>query len=500
MNQVRTIIASSAMTYQQKLYKLAMEAEATLPPPQYPAAARQHIRAGVICEMSEGNAPYRPRYILPDYAVLMRRGSAFLGLDPPRTLAEALNALTIIYRHVPSITSFPVFLGNLDELLEPFVRRIPRAAAAAAIRGFLLHLDRTLTDSFVHANIGPRATRTGELILAAERELQNAVPNLSLKYSPQLTPRAFALDAVRTGLAVSKPYFVNDDLLRDTYPGGYGVASCYNTLPLGGGSFTLVRLNLAALARRNRGRNVARFLDRELPAAVAAMGAVIEARLRFLVEESGFFTRNFLVEEGFIARDRFTAMFGIYGLAECVNHLLNARAPRDRYGRGAAARSLGLAIMTLLRDEVARLRSRHCAITGHRYVLHAQSGITTDVGVTAGVRIPSGEEPPEIIDHIRHTAPFHDFFPAGVSDIFLFEKTARRNPAHVLDIAAGAMAAGLRLFAFGCSDSDLVRITGFLVKRSAIAQAKRGRPVLHGTVALSVDSFRSAALLNRIVR
>ena len=44
----------------------------------------------------------------------MEKGSPFLGLTPPQDLLEATNALLIMYHHVPSITSFPVYLGNLD--------------------------------------------------------------------------------------------------------------------------------------------------------------------------------------------------------------------------------------------------------------------------------------------------------------------------------------------------------------------------------------------------
>ena len=48
----------------------------------------------------------------------------------------------------------------------------------------------------------------------------------------------------------------------------------------------------------------------------------MDERIRFIVEESGFFENNFLAKEGFIHRDRFSAMFGLVGLAEAVNILL----------------------------------------------------------------------------------------------------------------------------------------------------------------------------------
>ena len=46
----------------------------------------------VICDMYEGNAPYRPRYVLPDYPKALRQGSQFLELPPPTDLDEALKA------------------------------------------------------------------------------------------------------------------------------------------------------------------------------------------------------------------------------------------------------------------------------------------------------------------------------------------------------------------------------------------------------------------------
>ena len=59
--------------------------------------------------------------------------------------------------------------------------------------------------------------------------------------------------------------------------------------------------------------------------SAALTAEVMEARIRFLVEESGFFDHHFLATEGMLHLDRFSAMFGIVGLAECTN-LLMARS------------------------------------------------------------------------------------------------------------------------------------------------------------------------------
>ena len=63
----------------------------------------------MICDLNEGYAVYRPRYIVPDYSVFVENGCEFLQLDPPKDLDELLDGLLILYTHVPSVTSFPVF-------------------------------------------------------------------------------------------------------------------------------------------------------------------------------------------------------------------------------------------------------------------------------------------------------------------------------------------------------------------------------------------------------
>ncbi|MBY6828978.1 DUF3029 family protein, partial [Clostridium botulinum] len=184
----------------------------------------------------------RPRYICPDYEKFMKQGSEFLNLNPPKDIWEATNNLLILYKHVPSITSMPVYIGNIDTLLDPFIS--DENEAYNAIKLFLLHIDRTITDSFCHANIGPKETKAGRLILKAQRELQTAIPNITLKYGKE-TSKEFAIDSINTALITAKPSFANHGIFSKDFPyNNYGIASCYNGLYIGGGSFTLVRLNL----------------------------------------------------------------------------------------------------------------------------------------------------------------------------------------------------------------------------------------------------------------
>lgn len=170
MDNVLNIIKDMTLTYEQKLLTLAKAAENSLNVLNIRKNAQEYIDEGIICDLLEGHAPYRPRYIVPDYEKFMKNGSGFLGLEPPKDIWEAVNSLLILYRHVPSVTSFPVYLGNIDTLLDPFIK--DEEEAFKAIKLFLTHIDRTLTDSFCHANIGPVDTKAGRLILRIERELQ----------------------------------------------------------------------------------------------------------------------------------------------------------------------------------------------------------------------------------------------------------------------------------------------------------------------------------------
>ncbi|STD49155.1 glycine radical enzyme, YjjI family [Edwardsiella tarda] len=96
---------------EQKRHFLALEAENHLPYPPLPDDARQALEEGVICDMFEGHAPYKPRYVLPDYARFLAQGSTWLELEPAQDFDDALAMLVILYHHVPSVTSMPVFFG-----------------------------------------------------------------------------------------------------------------------------------------------------------------------------------------------------------------------------------------------------------------------------------------------------------------------------------------------------------------------------------------------------
>ena len=495
MNKVLDIVTSKGLTYEQKVVALAHAAENSLEVLEIPEKTRHYMETGAICDLDEGHAPYRPRYIMPDYEAAVKKGCEFLQLYPPKDLDEVIQFLEILYRHVPSITSYPVYLGSIDRLIEPFLEGVSDEEAEKKLRLFLSYLDRTITDGFCHANLGPEETRTGRIILKLEKELQNAVPNLTLKYDPDITPDSYGELALYTSLYCANPAICNHRMHKDTY-GDYGISSCYNILPIGGGSYTLTRIVLPKLVPEAESRE--QFLTETLPDCLQRMGDYMNERIRFLVEESNFFETSFLSREGFISRDKFLAMFGVVGLAECTNLLMDD--PDKIYGSDQEADQLADQIMQVIAEYAETSKALYSEVFHDHFALHAQVGIDSDHGITSGVRIPVGMEPERMYDHLRHSARFHRFFPTGCADIFSFDPTGRNNPAAMLDIVKGAFSLGDKYISFYASDSDLVRITGYLVKRSEMEKYYEGEAVLQNTVYLGGDNYRNAHLENRKVR
>src|SRR5512141_244823 len=140
--RARAIIDDPALTYRQRMHRLAVLAENSLEPPPVSDACAAALDKRIVCDMYEGNAPHRPRYVLPDYAALLRDGSAFLELGPAGDLDEALTHLLIAYTQVPSITGYPVWLGDLDALLEPFTADVDDDGLYRRLRLFWISLDR----------------------------------------------------------------------------------------------------------------------------------------------------------------------------------------------------------------------------------------------------------------------------------------------------------------------------------------------------------------------
>ena len=477
MSRALDIIQNPTLTYRQQLVGLAQLGESTDDSLRYSDAYYEAKARGALCDLNEGVMPFRPRYVCPDYDLLFEKGCKFLELEPPKDLLEAVNALEIFYCHVPSITTYPVYLGDLDRLLEPFVVRENRDYAKKVLGLFLRSIDRVQTDSFVHADIGPEDSVTGRLLLELTEEMQLAIPNLTLRYDPERTSDDFALACVRCMLTTAKPSFANHRMFVKEWGERYAIASCYNGLLIGGGGFTLPRMRLYECALASSG--VEDFLTRALPEHIDLQLEYMDKRVKFIVEQSSFFKTNFLVTEGFVKRENFTGMFGVVGLAECCNHLLGISDNRKGFGMNEEATALGERIMDAIDARVKAHEAPYCEACGHRYRLHAQVGIDTDgMDDSPGTRIPIGAEP-TMLEQLEVNQRFHPYFPTGTGDIFKFEETWLKTPEAILPIIKGSLANGLRYFSGYLENNDVVRVTGYLVKKSEIEKLRRNEQSLN---------------------
>lgn len=490
-------LTSKKRTHEQKVLDLAHLAENQLNVIPLDEKQIHYFETGAINDLFEGHAPYRCRYIMPEYELLMKNGSKFLRLEKPKNLDEAIFALMSIYHHVPSITAFPVYLGNLDALLDPFMDGLSDEEIKSKLRLFLNFLDRTITDSFCHANLGPKYLRATRLILEVEKELNNTVPNFTIKYNSKVTDDEFLKQAIDCSLKCSNPAICNDDANCNNYEKpGYGISSCYNILPVRGGAYTLTRLTLTKLAYETK--DIEEFINVILPDCIECITRYENDRVSFLVEKSGFFESSFLVDEGLIDRNRFVIMFGVTGLAECVNKLLEDKGLK--YGRDEEADKLAQRIMDKVRDEVGKYEARYSPLTNNKFMLHAQVGLDSDIGVTSGVRIPVGDEPESFVAHLKHSAIFHKYFPAGVGDIFPIAPNVVHNLDSMADLVKGAFKEGVHYMSFYSGDTDVVRITGYLVKISEMNKYFDEEAVIKQTTALGAENYKSSHLERRKVR
>lgn len=494
-SRLRRIVNDRARSPAQKAHQLAIEAENLLDYVPLDAETRTALDERVICDMFEGHAPYRPRYVLPDYAVLLEHGSDWLELPAPTTLDEAINALMIAYHHVPSITGLPVYLGCLDRLLLPFVGAMSDAELDAKVRLFWRYLDRTLPDAFMHANIGPTDNRVARSILRADAELKQIAPNLTLLFDPATSSDALLAHAVDNIIACSKPHIANHPIHAATFDErGYGIVSCYNALPLAGGASTLTRVNLYEVALRSR--NEADFLLNQLPRYVDLNFRLTQARIDYLFDQSGFFD-HFMVREGWIDRDRFTAMFGVFAMAEAIAVLQEKEGRSGVYGVDPEANALGVRISRALSDLVETRPMRH-VWRGHA-MLHAQAGLSTDTGLTPGIRVAYGQEP-DPVTHVKALAPQHRYYSSGVSEILTIDETIRANPAALKRLARGALAGGFREFTANVCGNDLVRVTGYMIRLSDVRKYNENKGSRTNTTGLGAEAADKTAILERRVR
>ena len=465
LQHVYKIVTDPNLSPNQKNLFLANAAQAQLPYMPVSPALSEAMDNGLICDMFEGHSPFKPRYVLPDYGKFLRQGSQYLELTPAQDFDDALNMLTILYHHVPSVTNIPVYIGQLDDVLMPYVGDLDEQSIYRKLRHFWIMLDRTLPDEFMHANIGPADNIICRTILRIDAELEQTAPNLTFMYDPAVTSDDLLRQATGNICRCSKPHIANYPMHADSYGDKrFGIVSCYNSLPLAGGSNTLVRINLKAVAER--AENGDDFTDNLLPYYGALLIELIDARCSFLHEQSNFF-QGFLTTEGLIEEARFAPMFGIFGMAEAVNILLAKQGSNRRYGHDPIANELGHTISAKLAEIVENSPVKYGL--DDRSLLHAQGGIDLDSGVTPGVRIPYGTEP-DPVTYVHATAEHHKYYTSGISDILTIDETVKANPEAMFNLCKGALKAGYREFTANVASNDLVRITGYMVKLSEIAK------------------------------
>ncbi|WDG09715.1 YjjI family glycine radical enzyme [Vibrio campbellii] len=488
------IATDSNLSPKQKSNFLALEAEATIPYMTISDEVSQAMQQGVICDMFEGHAPFKPRYVLPDYAKFLSQGSEYLELAPAEDFDDAINMLTIIYHHVPSVTNIPVYLGQLDDVLMPYVGDLTDEQIYKKLKYFWIMLDRTLPDAFMHVNIGPTDNIICRTILKVDAELKQIAPNLTFMYDEAVTPDDLLKQATQNICECSKPHIANYPMHANAYEGArFGIVSCYNSLPLAGGSNTLVRMNLKEAA--NRADNCDDFFINVLPEYHGLMVELMDARASHLHEKSEFF-KGFLTQEGLIEESRFAPMYGIYGMAEAVNVLLEKEGNASRYGQDAVANELGHKISAKLAELVENTPVKF-GLEG-KALLHAQGGISLDLDVTPGVRIPYGNEP-DPVSYVQATAGHHQYYRSGISDILTIDETVKSNPEAMFNLCKGALNAGYREFTANVASNDLVRVTGYMVKLSDIAKydAEGSRT---NTTFLGAEAAKNTGILGRTPR
>ena len=108
--------------------------------------------------------------------------------------------------------------------------------------------------------------------------------------------------------------------------------------------------------------------------------------------------------------------------------------------------------------------------------------------------------PDELVDHLNVVSKFHKYFPSGTGDIFPVDLTVHKNPEYVLDIIRGGLGIDIRYLSFYSSDSDVIRVTGYLVKRSEMERLDGGENVRQNTTGLGLGAAKNCKVLDRRVR
>jgi len=184
-----------------------------------------------------------------------------------------------------------------------------------------------------------------------------------------------------------------------------------------------------------------------------------------------------------------------------VNGLLANEGNTDsRYGSDAVANELAERIVVRFGEELAKHPGAYCEGKNGQITYHAQVGISSDIDVTPATRIPTGEEP-ELYAHLAAEAPMHRAIDGGISTVIEFDQTAKENPQAVLDIIRAAHGMGIRALSIGSSNSEFIRVSGWLIRRSDLERAKNEKALRHSSSYLGAGFFDTKpSHLHRIER
>ena len=80
------------------------------------------------------------------------------------------------------------------------------------------------------------------------------------------------------------------------------------------------------------------------------------------------------------------------------------------------------------------------------------------------------------------------------------KKQQKKNPTAVLDIFKAAFRLGMRYISSYGADADLIRVTGYLVKKSDAEKFRNGEQVSYDTVQYAQDALFQNGVLERKVQ
>ena len=87
-----------------------------------------------------------------------------------------------------------------------------------------------------------------------------------------------------------------------------------------------------------------------------------------------------------------------------------------------------------------------------------------------------------------------------MGELFPFDVTAKKNPRAVLDVIRGAFSMNMRYFSFYSRDTDVIRVTGYLVKLSEVEEYRKGKAVLDNTTNYGSGAKDGLKIMQRKVR